>query len=66
MITNTQLRWLVPAETTTKPPRLQVRYVNSIGQVIADWRDVPRVVAPEVGAGDTAEDDTEMARRLAG
>lgn len=52
---NTQLRWLVPAETTTKPPRLQVRSVNSIGQVIADWRDVPLVVAPEVGAGEAAK-----------
>lgn len=52
---NTQLRWLVPAETTTKPSRLQVRSVNSIGQVVVDWRDVPLVVAPEVGAGETAK-----------
>jgi len=52
---NTQLRWLVPAETATTPPRLQVRSVNSIGQVIIDWRDVPLVVSPEVGTGERSE-----------
>lgn len=47
-----ELRWLIPAETTTKPPRLQFREVVAVDASGAfcpglpgEWTDVPMVVA---------------------
>lgn len=51
-----EIRWVVPAETSTKPPVLQFRYsefsewsmipLGSLHQT--DWQDVPTVVLPKV------------------
>lgn len=46
-----ELRWAVPAETTTKAPRLQYRQLPSVvsfgGPGWSEWQDVPWVVVPE-------------------
>lgn len=42
-----RLRWVVPAHTTTEPPRLQegIRWRSASAEGI-EWRDVPTVVLP--------------------
>jgi hypothetical protein len=47
-----ELRWAVPAETTTKAPRLQYRQCSPVisfgaGTGWSEWQDVPWVVVPE-------------------
>lgn len=53
-----QLRWAVPASTTTKSPQLQMRVLigymdasgafNVAGSEWSDWVTVPTVVVPEL------------------
>ena len=42
-----ELRYAVPAETTTKAPRLQYRILGVWPAAPSDWLDVPWVVVPE-------------------
>lgn len=42
-----ELRWAVPAATTTKAPRLQYRALGLWPSAPSEWMDVPWVVVPE-------------------
>jgi hypothetical protein len=43
-----EMRWLTPAETTTKSPVLQYRVLGPWPLPAGPWVDVPVVVAPSV------------------